>query len=93
MAVHPEVLWAQRSSKSEPEKVRILPLTFDRDHNSNRRLSSTPQKYQNIVYMTVNLPDIIESTLEYKLTPTNISVKAKAGKYVLSGCHLQARLL
>jgi hypothetical protein len=31
----------------------------------------------------VNLPEIIESTLKYDLTPTSISVQAKAGKYVL----------
>jgi hypothetical protein len=33
--------------------------------------------------LTVNLPEIIESTLKYELTPTSISVQAKAGKYVL----------
>lgn len=42
--------------------------------------------------MTVNLPDIIESTLEYKLTPTNISVKAKAGKCVQSQFGVPSRL-
>ena len=38
---------------------------------------------KNIIYLTVNLPEIIESTLKYDLTPTSISVQAKAGKYVL----------
>ncbi|KAK7029683.1 p23 chaperone protein wos2 [Paramarasmius palmivorus] len=53
MPQHPEVLWAQRSNKTDAAK--------------------------NIVYLTVNLPDIQESTLEYELTPTNISFKARAG--------------
>ncbi|KAI0771024.1 HSP20-like chaperone [Trametes elegans] len=53
MAVHPEVLWAQRSSESDENK--------------------------NIVYVTVNLPDIQEKTLEYNLTPTSLSFKAQAG--------------
>ncbi|KAJ7139557.1 HSP20-like chaperone [Mycena epipterygia] len=51
--LHPEVLWAQRSSESDETK--------------------------NIVYLTVNLPDIQESTLEYTLDATKISFKAKSG--------------
>jgi len=53
MALHPEVLWAQRSSTSDDKK--------------------------NIVYLTVNLPDIVESSLVYSLTPSELSFKAKAG--------------
>ncbi|KAG9057074.1 hypothetical protein FS842_008645 [Serendipita sp. 407] len=53
MTTHPEVLWAQRSSDSSPEK--------------------------NIVYLTVNLPDVIESTLQYDLSATGLKFKAKAG--------------
>ncbi|KAI9059637.1 HSP20-like chaperone [Trametes sanguinea] len=53
MAVHPEVLWAQRSSETDEKK--------------------------NILYVTVNLPDIKSETLQYNLTPTSISFKAKAG--------------
>jgi len=34
---------------------------------------------QNILFVTVNLPDIIVSSLEYILTETSISFKAKAG--------------
>ncbi|KAJ7748498.1 HSP20-like chaperone [Mycena maculata] len=51
--LHPEVLWAQRSSESDEAK--------------------------NVVYLTVNLPDIQESSLEYTLEPTKISFKAKSG--------------
>ncbi|KAF7306486.1 CS domain-containing protein [Mycena indigotica] len=51
--VHPEVLWAQRSSESDETK--------------------------NIVYLTVNLPDIVESSLQYNLEPTKISFKATSG--------------
>ncbi|KAI9572577.1 HSP20-like chaperone [Boletus coccyginus] len=50
MSTHPEVLWAQRSSSTVPEK--------------------------NVIYLTVNLPNIIESSLEYALTSTSISFKA-----------------
>ena len=35
---------------------------------------------QNILYVTVNLPDIKPDTLQYDLTPTTLSFKAKAGK-------------
>ena len=35
---------------------------------------------QNILYVTVNLPDIKPETLEYNLTPNTLSFKAKAGK-------------
>ncbi|KAF8876220.1 HSP20-like chaperone [Mucidula mucida] len=51
MSIHPEVLWAQRSSTSEPEK--------------------------NIIYLTVNVPDIVQDSLECNLTSTSISFKAK----------------
>ncbi|QRW05777.1 heat shock protein HSP20-like chaperone [Ceratobasidium sp. AG-Ba] len=50
MSVHPEVLWAQRSSDSDPAK--------------------------NIVYLTVNLPDIKAETLKYDLTADKVSFKA-----------------
>ncbi|CAK5264985.1 unnamed protein product [Mycena citricolor] len=52
-AVHPEVLWAQRSSESDEEK--------------------------NIIYLTINLPDIQESSLEYALEPTKLTFKATSG--------------
>ncbi|KAI0318000.1 HSP20-like chaperone [Amylostereum chailletii] len=51
--LHPEVLWAQRSSE------------FDED--------------KNILFVTINLPDIIPDSLDYKLEPTKISFKARAG--------------
>ncbi|KAJ7785744.1 HSP20-like chaperone [Mycena metata] len=51
--LHPEVLWAQRSSESDETK--------------------------NIVYLTVNLPDVQENSLEYNLEPTKLSFKAKSG--------------
>jgi len=51
--LHPELLWAQRSSETEAEK--------------------------NILYLTVNLPDIVESSLEYDLTATGFTLKAKTG--------------
>ncbi|KAG8220170.1 HSP20-like chaperone [Butyriboletus roseoflavus] len=53
MSKHPEVLWAQRSSASMPEK--------------------------NVIFLTINLPDITESTLKYTLTSTSLSFKANAG--------------
>jgi len=53
MSLHPELIWAQRSSVSEPEK--------------------------NIVYLTINLPDIVESTLVFDLTSEGFTLKAKTG--------------
>jgi hypothetical protein len=41
---------------------------------------ATRPQFQNILYITVNLPDIIPDTLKYELTPTTLSVAAKAGK-------------
>ncbi|KAL1663565.1 HSP20-like chaperone [Schizophyllum commune] len=51
--LHPEVLWAQRSSETDETK--------------------------NVLYVTINLPDIQENTLQLDLQPTKISFKAKAG--------------
>ncbi|KAF9507319.1 hypothetical protein BS47DRAFT_1304140 [Hydnum rufescens UP504] len=51
--LHPELLWAQRSSESDADK--------------------------NIVYLTVNLPDIVETTLKYQLTDAGFSITAKTG--------------
>ena len=81
MPQHPEVLWAQRSSESDEKKVgdlirasvflgRVLTIFF-RDRVSF---------LQNILYVTVNLPDIKTETFEYNLTPTSLTFKAKAGK-------------
>ncbi|KAL4898981.1 HSP20-like chaperone [Aspergillus multicolor] len=53
MAVHPEVLWAQRSSATDESK--------------------------NIVYLTVNLPDIDASTLKYSLEAQRLTFAAMAG--------------
>ncbi|EMD41447.1 hypothetical protein CERSUDRAFT_90011 [Gelatoporia subvermispora B] len=53
MPIHPEVLWAQRSSEFDDKK--------------------------NILYVTINLPDVKPETLKYNLTPTSISFEAKAG--------------
>ncbi|KAJ7151556.1 HSP20-like chaperone [Mycena filopes] len=57
--LHPEVLWAQRSSESDETK--------------------------NIVYLTVNLPDVQENSLEYNLEPTKLSFKAKSGNEKTGG--------
>ena len=35
---------------------------------------------QNVIFVTINLPDVQESTIEYDLTPTSISFKGRAGK-------------
>jgi hypothetical protein len=34
------------------------------------------------VFLTINLPDIIESALQCDLSATGLKFKAKAGKYV-----------
>jgi hypothetical protein len=41
--------------------------------------SSDTDADKNFLLVTVNLPDIIESSLEYSLTATSISFKANAG--------------
>ncbi|KAL0950607.1 hypothetical protein HGRIS_007398 [Hohenbuehelia grisea] len=41
--------------------------------------SSATEEAKNIVYLTINLPDINESTLEYDLQPTKLTFKTKAG--------------
>ncbi|KAK0465013.1 HSP20-like chaperone [Desarmillaria tabescens] len=41
--------------------------------------SSVTDEEKNIIYLTVNVPDIQPSTLECNLTPTSISFKTKAG--------------
>jgi hypothetical protein len=40
--------------------------------------------WQNIVYLTVNLPDIDESTLKFDLGATALKFEAKTGKCVAS---------
>ena len=37
---------------------------------------------QNIVYLTINLPDIIEDSMKIDLTATGLSFQARTGKYV-----------
>ncbi|KAJ7071368.1 HSP20-like chaperone [Mycena amicta] len=72
MAVlHPEVLWAQRSSESDDSKARLLNFLI--------RRSDGKRVLQNIVYLTVNLPDINEASLQYTLEPTKVSFKATSG--------------
>ncbi|KDQ54823.1 hypothetical protein JAAARDRAFT_209038 [Jaapia argillacea MUCL 33604] len=41
--------------------------------------SSDKDETKNIVYVTIHLPDVIPSSLDYKLTPTTISLTATAG--------------
>ena len=76
MVQHPEVLWAQRSSASDAAKV-----CSNRDHHLSH-LDRRVVFLQNVIYLTVNQPDIQPSTLEYKLTPTSINFKATSGEYV-----------
>ena len=42
------------------------------------------------MFLTVNLPDIVESTLNCDLTAPNLSFKAKAGGWV-TDCYLANR--
>lgn len=74
MSTHPEVLWAQRSSETDEEKVRYYIIVFQFN------LAHCWCLFQNFLYVTINLPDIVESSLEYTLTATSISFKAKAGE-------------
>jgi len=51
--LHPEVLWAQRSSETDSDKC--------------------------VVYVTINLPDIVESSLKFNLTSTGFTFAATTG--------------
>ncbi len=73
MTFHPEVLWAQRSSETDETKVSD-PTRICVERVAHQVAS------QNVLYVTVNLPDIKPDTLQYDLTPTKLSFKAKAGK-------------
>lgn len=79
--IHPEVLWAQRSSDGDEAKVRAQPLSLECvaiELYSLYALVSLSN--QNVLLVTVNLPNIQESTLKYELTPTSISFKATVGQ-------------
>ncbi|KAG8978930.1 hypothetical protein FRB90_008249 [Tulasnella sp. 427] len=41
--------------------------------------SSETEEEKNLIYFTINVPDVQESTIKYELTPTTISFAAKAG--------------
>jgi len=41
--------------------------------------SSEAAKEKNVLFVTVNLPDIVESSLQYDLNPTGLSFKVQAG--------------
>ena len=45
------------------------------------RLTAALFDAQNVVYLTVNLPEINESTLDLKLEAKEIKFKCKAGRY------------
>ena len=80
MVFHPEVLWAQRSSESDEKKVSDLRAPIQ--DLVRGLIPDIHVALQNILYVTVNLPDIKPETLKYNLTSTSISFEAKAGKYV-----------
>lgn len=91
MSTHPEVLWAQRSSESEEDKVRVLYLdltlcTVFLIGLLFFRLGAT----QNIVYLTVNLTEINESSLKIDIQPKEITFEAKAGRSVVFWARLRA---
>jgi len=46
--------------------------------------SSETDNEKNVLFVTINLPDIVESTLQYDLQPTGLSFKAQAGTVVSS---------
>ncbi|KAH9982104.1 HSP20-like chaperone [Lactifluus volemus] len=41
--------------------------------------SSETAKEKNVLFVTINLPDIVESSLQYDLQPASLSIKAQAG--------------
>ena len=85
MSLFPEVLWAQRSHPSDAEKVRTYasgfrkPSLVELDTNDDANVAWVRQ---NIVYLTINLPDIIESLMTIDLTATGLGFHARTGEYV-----------
>ena len=85
MSRFPEVLWAQRSDPNDAEKVRTYascvrkPNLIELDANDDANVACVRQ---NIVYLTINLPDIIESSMNIDLTATGLDFQARTGKYV-----------
>ena len=53
---------------------------FHRDSIANARASPSFGSPQNIIYVSVNIPDIKAETLKYDLTPTTITFSAQEGK-------------
>jgi hypothetical protein len=86
---HPEILWAQRSSETAKEKV--INLSIIRHLGARVHLLPSSVCYmsflrcvfncrnQNVLFVTINLPDIVESSLQYDLKPASLSFKAQAG--------------
>lgn len=75
----PEILWAQRSSETDDTKVSYCspvaePFELIRTRPFFRSF------VQNVLYITINVPDIKAETFKFDLTPTSISFAAKAGK-------------
>ncbi|KAJ7820527.1 HSP20-like chaperone [Mycena olivaceomarginata] len=74
--LHPELLWAQRSSESDETMVRRFRFAvFPLMHHDPK----------NVVYLTVNLADIQVNTMDYSLEPTKIFFKATSGN-ATTGC-------
>ncbi|KAI0005342.1 HSP20-like chaperone [Russula compacta] len=46
---------------------------------AQRSSETEAAKEKNVLYVTINLPDIVESSLQYDLTPTGLVFKAQAG--------------
>ena len=73
--LHPEIVYAERSSATDAEKVSLASVYHISDFPFDFYWSS----YQNVIYFTINAPDIVgEPTLDIKAT--EISFSAKAGE-------------
>jgi|SRR5258706_12847427 len=85
MSRFPEVLWAQRSHPTGAEKVRTYascvrkPNLVEPDANDDANVT---WMRQNIVYLTINIPDIIKDSMKIDLTETGLGFQARTGEYV-----------
>jgi len=81
--IHPEVMYAERSSATEPEKVRfgihVMGSKADHIFSSFSNVDIYLLSVQNVIYFTINTPDIVGEP-EIDIKAQEISFSAKAGE-------------
>lgn len=73
-------------------RLRSVHFLSGRDHSLIANASRFLLPEQNVIYLTVNLTEIKESTLVCELEPTKLTFKATAGAYVFAFAPLDGDL-